>query len=92
MEEYFQYIVENLNVQDIQMLRILSNEGANAKYKAMLNAKAFEKSGLTEAKYRYVITRLTAMRFIEVNTTSKEHSLFINGYGKKALSATLEKQ
>jgi RIO-like serine/threonine protein kinase len=92
MEEYFQYIAENLDVQDIHVLRILSNDGANAKYKGMPNAKAFEKSELSEAKYRNVITRLTAMRFVEVNTGSKEHSLFINSYGKKALAIIFDKQ
>ncbi|KRE45832.1 hypothetical protein [Paenibacillus sp. Soil522] len=92
MDEYFHFIVENLDVQDIQFLRMLSNDGANAKYKALLSAKAFEKSGLSEAKYRNVIIRLGAVRFIEVNTTSKEHSLFINGYGKKALAIIFDKQ
>ena len=86
MDEYFHYIVESLDAQDIQIMRTLLNEGANAKYKAMKHVIALEKSGMTEAKYRNVTVRLTAMRFVEVNITSKEHSLFINSYGKKALT------
>lgn len=91
MEEYFQNIVENLDIQDINMLKLLSNEGATAKFKAMLHIVASEKCGLTEAKYRNVVVRLTAMRFIELNTVSKEHSIFINGYGKRALALINDK-
>ncbi|OMD81176.1 MULTISPECIES: hypothetical protein [Paenibacillus] len=92
MDEYFQYIVENLDAQDIQMLRLLSNEGATAKYKSIFNKILLEKSGMSEAKYRNVTVRLMAMKFIEANTTFKDHSLFINSYGEKALKIIIERE
>lgn len=92
MDEYFLYIVENLDAQDIQMLRLLSNEGATAKYKGIPNKILLDKSGISEAKYRNVTVRLMAMKFVEVNTTFKDHSLFINSYGKKALTIIIDKQ
>jgi hypothetical protein len=72
MDGYFEYVVESLNVQDIDLLRILSNNGATVKFKAILHTIVIEKIGLSDAKYRTVITRLTAMKFVEVNSGSKE--------------------
>jgi hypothetical protein len=41
---------------------------------------------LTEAQYRSLLVRFAAMRFIEINTVLKGNSIYINVYGKAALS------
>lgn len=83
---YFEHVVENLDNQEIQILQILTREDANAKYRSIDNTKLMIMSGLSEARFRTVITRLNAVRFVDVNTSSKSHSLYINGFGQKALS------
>lgn len=83
---YFEHVVENMDSQEIQVLQIHSNENANAKYRSMHNTKLMIKSGLTEARFRTIITRLNAFRFVDVNTSYKVHSVIINRYGQKALN------
>lgn len=83
---YFEHIVENLDSQEINILQILVRENATAKYKALSNLKLIQMSELSEAKFRTVITRLNAVRFVEVNAASKVHAHYINGFGLKALS------
>jgi RIO-like serine/threonine protein kinase len=90
-EKYFQQITNNLDVDDLMILDSLKEDDANVKFKAMKNTVLFERSGMSEAKYRKTIARLSSISFIEANTTNKEHALFITEYGMIALQIMIKK-
>lgn len=90
MHEYFDHVVESLNIDDISVLGILADNDATAKFKAMRKKDVFSRSGLTEAKYRKVLHRLDALNFIEVVIGGKEHKFYINDFGLFAIEKSLE--
>ena len=90
-QEYFQYIIESLNIDDLGVLSILSDEDCNTRIKSLPNSKLYQNSGLSEAKYRKVIWKLLALKFIEPDTRNKEHSYFISEYGQEAIINIIEK-
>jgi RIO-like serine/threonine protein kinase len=73
------------------ILDFLKKEDATVKFKAIKNTTLSQASEMSEAKYRKTIARLTSINFIEVNTTNKEHALFITEYGELALNIMLKK-
>jgi RIO-like serine/threonine protein kinase len=90
-EAYFQQITESLDSTDLMVLNYLKSMDATIKFKAIRNTKLQEEVGFTDAQYRKTITRLTSIKFVKVNTTNKEHALFITEYGDLALNAMLQK-
>jgi predicted transcriptional regulator len=67
------------------MLKLLNEQQATAKFKAIKKKYVFELSGITEATFRKVVYRLTAVQFIEPVYGGKEHKLALTMYGEKAL-------
>ncbi|MFD0694956.1 hypothetical protein ACFQZT_12690 [Paenibacillus sp. GCM10027628] len=90
MDDYFQFIVKSLTRQEVDVLNVLLENSATIRVKAMKNSIVHGKSNLSEAIFRKVIDRLRAMRFIEVDESTKEHSFFINGFGKDAVKMALD--
>lgn len=89
-DNYFNYIVSRLTLDDMNVLGILSDNEANATFKAMWKKEVFEISGLTEANFRKVIYRLEAINFLGVVTGKKEHMYYITTFGVTAISKSLE--
>ncbi|PWW02500.1 hypothetical protein DFQ01_109125 [Paenibacillus cellulosilyticus] len=85
MEDYWFHVLENLNAEELGVLRILLENDAIAKIKSMSNPQLQEECCLSESRYRTTISRLNAMKFIEVTAGTKEHTVFINSYGRKAV-------
>lgn len=90
MEQYFAAVVETLSIEDSTILGILHDDDANSKVKAIKVNDLWQKSGLSEAKFRKVMDRLTALRFIVFVKDYKEHSIFISDYGVEALESILK--
>lgn len=88
--DYFQNIVNNLTLDDMNVLGILIDNEATATFKSMRKKDIFERSGLSEANYRKVIYRLDAINFIETVIGNKEHMLFITNFGIMAVEKSLE--
>lgn len=87
--DYFQHVVGKLNIDDMNILGILTDMDATATFKAIRKKDVFERSGLSEANYRKVIYRLDAMEFIQTVVGGKEHMLFITDYGTMAINHSL---
>ena len=79
--DYFEYVYRQLSHIDLDLLTKLHESEADAKFKALLRGKLGEKTGLSKAILDKTITRLTAMCFIEEDTTSKERAYYVTQYG-----------
>jgi predicted transcriptional regulator len=85
MDQYFKTVLESLSNDDVSMLKLLNEQKANAKFKAIKKKYVFELSGLTEAMFRKVVYRLEAIQFVELVYGGKEHKLVLTPFGERAL-------
>jgi RIO-like serine/threonine protein kinase len=86
---YFDEVIASLTTEDTQLLGVLLDEDATAKFKAVPYRTAMTKGKLSEAILRKSVARLTALQFIVLRTDSKEHGMFITLYGQTALQKIL---
>jgi uncharacterized protein YydD (DUF2326 family) len=84
MEDYWFNVIENLNAEEMEVLRILMENDAISKFKSMSNPQLQEQCELSDARYRTTITRLSAMKLIKATVGTKEHTVFVNSFGRKA--------
>lgn len=89
MESYFDAVVNSLTLDDLNILGILVDNDATAKFKAIKNNTVCEKSGLSNANFRKTLYRLTANCFIKTATGNKEHLIYVTDFGQKALQKSL---
>jgi hypothetical protein len=89
MEQYWQHIIDSLTVDDANILGILLDSDSTTRIKAMQNANLCDKSELSEARYRKVVAKLIALKFIDVANDKKQYSYFINDYGQQALHSII---
>lgn len=90
MDTYFDSVIDNLTRNDLYILGLLSDEGADLKFKSIRKKTIQAKTQLTDATFRKSIDRLEALQFINIVKNSKEHTIFITQYGQEALSYQLE--
>lgn len=89
MHNYFNHIIENLTIDDLKVLGILSDEDATARFKALKRNYLSEVSNLTQAELRRIIYRLEALDFISVERIGKEHKFYLTNCGQMALNISL---
>lgn len=87
---YFDTITSKLTLDDMNVLGILYDNDATAKFKSMTNKNVIEQTQLTHAKYRKAINRLDALHFIETVIGGKEHGLYVSEFGIAAINKNLE--
>lgn len=90
MDTYFASVIDNLTRNDLYILGLLSDEGADLKFKSIRKKTIQAKTQLTDATFRKSIDRLEALQFINIVKNSKEHTIFITQYGQEALRYQLE--
>lgn len=90
MDDYLNEIISNLTIEDINLLGILQAEDASTKQKSIRLQSVFAKCETTEAKFRKLIDKLSALKFVTINKDYKEHRLFISDYGVIALNNILQ--
>ena len=86
---YFDEVVNSLTSEDTNLLGVLAERDATAKFKAMKCAHVQVIASVTEANFRNITTRLSALKFVEINTDYKEHGISITGFGLSALASVL---
>lgn len=92
MSDYFSHIVKRLSFDDMNVLSILFDKDAVAKFKAVKKSEVFNSSELTEANFRKVVYRLDAINFLETVVGNKEHRYFITNFGVKAINDSLNEE
>lgn len=90
MDNYFEYVLENITLQDLTLLKILNENGALSKFRAITLFSLKEKSEMSEAIFRKVFNSLSCMRFIETDKGSKDHRVYMSSYGKEVLKVLLD--
>jgi hypothetical protein len=90
IDNYFDYVVNNLTIEDMEVLGIIYDEGADASFKALKNQELYERSGFTTATYRRITARLNANKFIETVSIQKHHAFYITQFGIEAVHKSLE--
>ena len=90
MDGYFEEVINSLTVKEIFLLNILHEHNALSKQKSIKVQTIFEMNETTEAKFRKMVDRLSALQFIIVNKDYKEHNMHISHYGISALTNMLE--
>ncbi|NQX66665.1 hypothetical protein HQN90_11055 [Paenibacillus alba] len=90
MDNYFDYVMENVTREDLTLLKILNGSGELTKFRAITLISLREKSEMSEAIFRKVFTGLTYIRFIESDKGAREQRVIITSYGKEALKVLLE--
>lgn len=89
---YFQVIVNNLSIDDLNILGILHDKNANVKFKALKKKELKEISELTDSNYRKTLYRLEIAQFIKIVTGEKDHKIFITEMGNEALLISLSEE
>ena len=89
-EQYFQHVVSRLNLDEMNVLGILTDDDATATFKSMKKKELYERSGLSEANFRKIIYRLDAISFVETVTGSKEHMYYVTNFGLMAINQSLD--
>ncbi|MCY7679868.1 hypothetical protein MH122_13780 [Bacillus pumilus] len=92
---YFDEVVARLNIDDVSLLTLLQECGANrlvkGKTKEDLKKESFKvETQFSEAAIRSALSKLEALLLIERDSTSKHHKFIITSYGFKALEYHLE--
>lgn len=92
MESYFHHIVSKLSYDEMSVLGYLSDNLADAMFKSIKKKDVQNEINLSTANFRKALYRLEANRFIEINSNSKEHRLFITEFGQLALNEQLQEE
>lgn len=90
MDNYFEYVLENVTREDLMLLKILNENGALSKFRAITLLSLNEKSEMSEAIFKKVFGALSCMRFIETDKGSRQHRVYLSSYGKEALKVLLD--
>ncbi|MDM5298100.1 hypothetical protein QUF51_08005 [Bacillus pumilus] len=92
---YFDEVVARLNIDDVSLLTLLQECGANrivkGKTKEDLKIESIKvETQFSEATIRSALSKLEALLLIERDSTSKHHKFIITSYGVMALEYQLE--
>ncbi|MGX9721783.1 hypothetical protein [Bacillus pumilus] len=92
---YFDEVVARLNIDDVSLLTLLQECGANRLIKGMtkedLKIDSIKvETQFSEATIRTALSKLEALLLIERDSTSKHHKFIITSYGVMALEYHLE--
>ncbi|MEH7552804.1 hypothetical protein [Bacillus altitudinis] len=92
---YFDEVVARLNIDDVSLLTLLQECGANrivkGKTKEDLKIESIKvETQFSEATIRSALSKLEALLLIERDSTSKHHKFIITSYGVIALEYHLE--
>ncbi|MFP7265825.1 hypothetical protein [Bacillus altitudinis] len=92
---YFDEVVTRLNIDDVSLLTLLQECGANrivkGKTKEDLKIESIKvDTQFSEATIRSALSKLEALLLIERDSTSKHHKFIITSYGVMALEYHLE--
>jgi DNA-binding MarR family transcriptional regulator len=90
LNNYFEKIIDHLNIDDMSVLGVLYDKEATSKFKSLTANEIMDVSGITNFKFKKAITRLEALKFIEISTDSKVKAFYINEFGSYAVNKTLE--
>lgn len=92
---YFDEVVARLNIDDVSLLTLLQECGANRLIKGMTKEDLKIESvkldtQFSEATIRSSLSKLEALLLIERDSSSKHHKFIITSYGIMALEYHLE--
>lgn len=92
---YFDEVISRLNIDDISLLTLLQECGANrivkGKTKEDLKIESIKvETQFSEATIRSALSKLEALLLIERDSSSKHHKFIITSYGVMALEYHLE--
>lgn len=90
MDIYFNYIASRLDLDELKVLGTLHDNDATAIYKGIFKKTLQEKCDLSDAIFKKILTKLSARSFVEIESSTKNHKLYITDYGLSALSKSLE--
>ena len=91
MINYFESLVDNLTIDDIELLNILTSKESNAKFSSKSKQDILEISDLTETKFRKSVIKLEALNFINTSIINRKQMLFVTEYGQKAIQIIFER-
>lgn len=91
MDNYFTSVIGHLSLEEIELLNLLTSSESTNRYSAQTKKELLQKSKLTEANFRKIMTRLEAMNLIEIVTGNKDHLVFVNEYGQNAIQYIYER-
>ena len=92
MERYFNHIASKLTYDEMTILGFLFEQDANALFKAIKKKTVLSETKLTIAKLRKAMEKLESKYFLEVDSSTKEHKLFITEFGEIALNKQLQEE
>lgn len=89
---YFEEIVSSLTFNDMKVLGYLSDNEADAKFKAIKRESLRTSLEMQLAEFRKSICRLEVTRLVVVDTDQKEHRIYLTSLGRKALFSSLSEE
>lgn len=91
MDSYFLSLTDRLSMDEIELLNQLTSSESTNRFSAKTKKELSTHSKLTEAKFRKILQRLEALRFIEVCAGNREHLIFVTEYGQNAIQCIYER-
>lgn len=90
MNNYFDDIVSRLDIYEVAILGILSDQDATLAFKAIRRRILLQESKLSIAQFRKTIDKLLATQLIKAVSGAKEHKFFVTPYGLQAIEYSLK--
>lgn len=91
MDFYFTSIIDRLSLSEIKILNLLTSSESTNRFSAKTRNELFEMSQLTISEFRKCMNRLEATNLIEIVPGGKEHLIFANEYGQRAVQTIYER-
>lgn len=91
MDQYFLSLTDRLTIDEIELLNSLTSSESTNRFSAKTKKELFTRSNLTESRFRKILYRLEALRFIEICAGNREHLVFVTEYGQNAIQCIYEK-
>lgn len=85
VNEYFDYIIKHLTIEEMQILAYLKDTDATIAFKSIKRTEILQATELSIAHFRKAIGKLVSTCLIDVVTGSKEQKVFLTEYGLKAI-------
>jgi DNA-binding MarR family transcriptional regulator len=91
MDTYFLSLTDRLTIDEIELLNQLTSSESTNRFSAKTKKELFHSSKLTESRFRKILYRLEALRFIEIVAGAREHLIFVTEYGQNAIQCIYER-
>jgi predicted transcriptional regulator len=88
--DYFDFVVNRLDIDELGILGILFDKEANAVFKALPTKHTMDLADLSKSKFYRLLNRLSSAGFVECSKGTNYSKIYLTQFGINALEKSLE--